>query len=226
MKRASLLDQQMAERRERILECARTVIGERGYEGLTMRDLARASRVTVPTIYNLIGNKEQVLLAAVEEQTGDFVSGLERGRGDLVAVVDAAVAELLRLPRYYRALLLVLFTSEAAAPASRVADSALANELDAALGELAESGELADWVEPVALRERLHSHLDITAMEWARGRHTAASFRAAARYEAALTLAAVTRGSAHERFQEIARESQPDARMRSGGRRPAAEARS
>ena len=49
MKRTSLLDQQMAERRQRILDAARGMIGERGYEGLTMRDLAEASRVTVPT---------------------------------------------------------------------------------------------------------------------------------------------------------------------------------
>ncbi len=45
-----------------------------------MRNLARASRVTVPTIYNLIGSKEQVLFSAVEEQTLRFVAGLERAR--------------------------------------------------------------------------------------------------------------------------------------------------
>ena len=85
----SLLNDQMAERRERILEAARAIIGERGYEGLTMRELAQASRVTVPTIYNLIGSKEAVLFAAVEQQTGDFVSGIERARGDVMGVVDA-----------------------------------------------------------------------------------------------------------------------------------------
>ena len=63
----------MAERRERILEAARGLIESRGYEGLTMRDLAGASGVTVPTVYNLIGSKEEVLFAAVEEQTRHFV---------------------------------------------------------------------------------------------------------------------------------------------------------
>ena len=58
------LEQQMAERRARILEAARGLIETRGYAALTMRDLAGASGVTVSTLYNLIGNKQAVLLAA------------------------------------------------------------------------------------------------------------------------------------------------------------------
>ena len=55
------LARQMAERRQRILAAAREIIAGRGYEALTMRELARASRVTVPTLYNLIGGKQAVL---------------------------------------------------------------------------------------------------------------------------------------------------------------------
>ena len=210
----SLLDQQMAERRERILEAARSIIAERGYEGLTMRDLAHASRVTVPTIYNLVGSKEQVLFAAVEQTTGSFVSGLERARGDVIAVVDAAVSELLRMPRYYRALLLVLLTKEAAGPARRHADKALASQLGAALDELAEAGELVDWIDRVLLRSRLHAHLDMTSIEWAKGGLSATAFRAAARFEAATLLLAVTRGASRDDFERVAKQSQAEARDR------------
>jgi AcrR family transcriptional regulator len=215
----SLLDQQMAERRERILEAARTIIGARGYEGLTMRDLARASRVTVPTIYNLIGSKEEVLFAAVLEQTRSFLAGIERGPGDAIAVVDATVGELLRRPRYYRELLLVLLVSPAAGPARRHVDRALAGELDAALEERAQAGEISAWVDRRLLRERLHSHLDMTSLEWAKGWLTAGAFRAAARFEAATLLLAVTSGRSRAGFERIARESQPGARLR-GPRRP------
>ena len=41
----SLFDEHKAERRARILTAARKLIADRGYDGLTMRDLARASRV-------------------------------------------------------------------------------------------------------------------------------------------------------------------------------------
>jgi AcrR family transcriptional regulator len=215
----SLLDQQMAERRERILEAARTIIGARGYEGLTMRDLARASRVTVPTIYNLIGSKEEVLFAAVLQQTETFLAGMERETGDAIAVVDATVDELLRRPRYYRELLLVLLGSPAAGPARRHVESALAGELDAALTEIAEAGELAAWVDRRVLRERLHAHLDMTSLEWAKGWLTAPAFRAAARYQAAALLLAVTSGRSRSAFERIARDSQPAARLR-GARKP------
>jgi len=69
---------QMAERRQRILQAAREIIAGRGYEALTRRELARASRVTAPTLDNLIGGKEAVLAAAVEEQTARFLERVER----------------------------------------------------------------------------------------------------------------------------------------------------
>jgi AcrR family transcriptional regulator len=211
----------MAERRERILEAARERIETRGYDGLTMRDLAAASRVTVPTIYNLIGSKEEVLLAAVEEQTRLFAQSLERARGDLIAVVDATVKHLLRRPRYYRALLLVLLGAEPNDPSRRHVDRALEHEIDAALRALAHAGELAPWVDPTVLGQRLHAHLDMTSIEWARGGLGAASFRAAARFETATTMMGVTTGASRNGFEKIARESQPDAlrrRARTGER--------
>jgi AcrR family transcriptional regulator len=53
----------MQKRRETILAQARRVIVEQGFDALNLRDLAQDSGVTVPTIYNLIGNKEELLKA-------------------------------------------------------------------------------------------------------------------------------------------------------------------
>ena len=61
-----LLEDQKAERRARILASARRLIAERGFDGLTMRDLAAASRVSVPTLYNLFGGKQALLLGELE----------------------------------------------------------------------------------------------------------------------------------------------------------------
>ena len=68
----SVIDQKMEARRHRILEAARGIIETQGYDTLTMRSLAVESGVTVPTIYNLIGNKEQVLFEAVDVSSGVF----------------------------------------------------------------------------------------------------------------------------------------------------------
>ncbi len=56
-------------RRERILKAARQILIDDGYEGLTTRGLANAAGVTVPTLYNLIGGKEDILQALISEGT-------------------------------------------------------------------------------------------------------------------------------------------------------------
>ena len=134
----SLLDQKMKARRQQILEAARRLIETRGYDALTMRNLAIESGVTVPTIYNLIGNKEQVLLEAVEDQTTTFVLNIERAGSHLISVVEATVRHLIRRPRYYRALLLVLAQSERADSARRHVGRAIAEPISNSLDELAE----------------------------------------------------------------------------------------
>jgi len=210
----SILEQQKTARRERILVAARTLIEDHGYDGLTMRDLADASGVTVPTVYNLIGSKEQVLLAAVEDQTRPFVSGLEGAAGDLLDVVEAAVRQMVRRPRYYRALLRVLATSRQAAAARRHVDRALTDQIDRALRRLETRGGLEPWVDLDTLAERIHAQLDAAALEWARGTSTTSSFRAAAVFDAATTMLGLTNGVTRSRFEQAIRDSQTRARRR------------
>ena len=57
----------MAKRRDTILREARTLIASEGFEALKIRDLAARSGVTVPTIYNLIGGKGEILAIMIDE---------------------------------------------------------------------------------------------------------------------------------------------------------------
>ena len=59
----NLRDRNMQKRRVRIFAEARSLLARGGFEALSLRELAKAADVTVPTIYNLIGNKDEVLLA-------------------------------------------------------------------------------------------------------------------------------------------------------------------
>jgi AcrR family transcriptional regulator len=59
----SLFEEHKAERRARIISAARELVTKHGYDGLTMRDLAAAARVSVPTLYNLFGGKDAILAA-------------------------------------------------------------------------------------------------------------------------------------------------------------------
>ena len=210
----SLLDQKIAERRQQILEAARRLIEREGYEGLTMRSLAAESGVTVPTVYNLIGNKEQVLFEAVEDQTRAFVSNLNRLEGDLIVVFEATIRQLIRRPRYYRALLLVLANSERADSARRHVGRAVAEQISNFLAEISRRGELAEWIDSDVLAQRLHAHLDMASLEWARGSLTATSFRAAALFDVATSMLGISSGESRGSFEQIIRDHQAEASHR------------
>ncbi len=212
----SLLAEQMSERRERILQSAREIIGEHGFEGLTMRELAQSAGVTVPTIYNLIGSKDKVLVAAVAEQTERFLRGIERAAGDVMAIVDANVRELLRMPRYYRSLLRLMLTSAAAAPALQNVADALRGQLRSALGELAEEGGIEDWVDLDALQEQIQATLWVTSLNWANRQIQSEELAGRTAYGTALLMLAVTRGESRDEFARLVRASQRPAAPHAG----------
>jgi AcrR family transcriptional regulator len=209
----SPLSRPMAERRGRILAAARSIVAARGYEALTMRELAQKSRVTVPTLYNLIGGKEAVLAAAVEEQTARFLAGIERREGAspaarVLAVIESCTRELLGLPAYYRTLLHLLYTAEAAGPVRARVDRALGGELARALRAIREAGELAAWADERALLRSLRSQLGACALSWASGALSDAALPAEAAYQASLTLLGVTTGRSRAELERAARDAQ------------------
>lgn len=204
----------MAERRERILATAREIIAEQGFEALTLRQLAQTAGVTVPTIYNLIGSKDQVLVAAVAEQTERFLRGIQRAAGDVIAVVDANLRELLRMPRYYRSLLRLLMTSDAAEEARRTVSRALGGQLRAALGELAEQGGIEDWVDLDDLGDQLLGILGGASLAWAQGFLSDRAFGRRERYGVSLLMLGVTRGAARAAYLRLAQENQPRSPVR------------
>ena len=77
----------MQKRRDRILTEARRIIAEDGFEAFNTRDLAKAAGVTAPTLYNLIGNKEQILIAL-------FLEGVERVEARLKKFESAPALEM------------------------------------------------------------------------------------------------------------------------------------
>ena len=101
----------MALRRQRILDEARRAIADHGYGGLNLRSLAEAAGVTQPTLYNLIGNKEQIVLALLEEGMAAIEARLQQVTDtDPVGMLEAVAMEPTALFRseehYYRAALL------------------------------------------------------------------------------------------------------------------------
>jgi AcrR family transcriptional regulator len=92
---ASLRAKNMEGRRRRILDAARAIIREQGIDALTTRGLAKAAGVSAPTLYNLIGGKDEIIRAMVARSVEDFkarvkLEDFNTALDMIEAIVDAA----------------------------------------------------------------------------------------------------------------------------------------
>jgi len=92
-------EQSIADRKQRILDAARNIIARDGYDALTTRGLAQAAGVTVPTLYNLVGDKAAIIATMAGnsiEQLWDRLQ-FDRRASPLEmadAVIDEAYAQI------------------------------------------------------------------------------------------------------------------------------------
>ena len=105
-----LIAQQKGERRGRIRAAARRLLSEFGYEGLTVRKLAAACGLSVPTLYNLVGSKATIIAEdAIDSFTEASVRFESLEAGDTIDQIFALMGVMrdavLDRADYYRALL-------------------------------------------------------------------------------------------------------------------------
>jgi AcrR family transcriptional regulator len=97
-----------AERRLRIIQAARDLIGETGDAGLSMRALAAKAGVSLATPYNLFGSKRAVLVAVLEDIKGFGARFAGFGALDpldrILRAARLAVSYYEADPTFYRAL--------------------------------------------------------------------------------------------------------------------------
>lgn len=224
----SLLDEHKAERRARILAAARELIATRGFDGLTMRHLARASRVSVPTLYNLFGGKHALLLGELEETFAKVTGALARVSGKrfverAFAAIEAGNAELLAAPRYSRELIHVFLTSAETRPLRRGIEERYVALMAGVLREAQATRAFAAWADPVAVSRRMFSHYTHAMIEWAQGDLDDEAFRTATSLGGCLMMLGLARGAAARALARRARQLQPKrrtperARVRKGG---------
>lgn len=191
------------------------MLEKHGYEGVTMRALADDSRVSVPTLYNLFGGKDQLLLAAVEEQfTQLLASATQQSRdgrsGDCLAVIEAMNGQLSAAPLYSRSMIQMFLLAPSTRLTSARMAAALAASLSQVLGGLSARGVLAPWVDVQSLAQRLTSHYLGSVMTWASTMQDEETLRAVTVYEACCTLmAAVADEDERSTLQSHAQRVQP-----------------
>ena len=169
-----LVTQQLHERRGRILEAARELIAERGYQALTMRNLATRCRVSVPTLYNQFGSKDQLLAAAVQSHFSGLLGAAppesrSSGHEYLIAIMRLRAREMTRLPGFHRKLLGAFMSTRDTESTESDIRSGLAGELSKALVEMREQGQLADWLDEGVLAQQITGACIASAVAWAIG---------------------------------------------------------
>jgi AcrR family transcriptional regulator len=211
-----LVTRQREERKQRILATARQLIAEHGYDGVTMRDLAEKSLVSVPTLYNLFGGKNELLLAAVESYFGDLMGNAKNvqapvGLAKLIAVADLLGRETPRHAAYARSLMSFFGNVSDAGGLHEIATSRLTSELVGAIEQMQAKRQLVAWADPGALGARLASLLSITTFEWAREKLSNEGLRSAMLYGTGVMLLGLARGKAATELEGLVREHQETA---------------
>jgi len=209
----SLFEEHKAERRARILAAARTLIAERGYDGLTMRDLARAARVSVPTLYNLFGSKDLIVAAELEAGASRIAARVPAaGSGFFArgaAAFDAGMAMIEEAPEFFRAAMRMFLTSPESAPLRHRIEDGFIAIMAANLVAAKQAGQLADWAEPAIVARHMFAQYMSSFLAWGIGELDLPTFRAAAQSGICHILIGVARGpfaaEVEDRLRELVR---------------------
>jgi AcrR family transcriptional regulator len=180
----SLMDEHKAERRARIQKAARELVATRGYAGLTMRELAQTARVAVPTLYNLFGSKDAILVAELEAQAMQIAAHLPDGGDSFFARGMAAFETGMQLvekaPDLYRAVMHMFLTSPESAGMRRRLEEGYIAIMASNLRAAKAAGQLADWAEPDTVARHMFALYIAAFLAWGVGELDTPGFRAAA----------------------------------------------
>ena len=224
----SLREANIASRRQRILDAARSLIAKGGMAQLTMRAVAREAGLSVTTLYNLIGSREKIVAAivggaidrmdAVLRREAPLDDPLERCR----AIVTVSIAYTIENEALFRPLALSLAeVVSGPAPGERRISNRASGMQSLAIREAIAQGLLLDRLDPDVLGAQIYHVWEGAFLQWGRGLLDESGFRARALYGLYVTLLGVAspalRPTLEERLRALERELRP-ARDRPSGR--------
>lgn len=183
-----------------------------------MRELAESCGVSVPTLYNTFGGKQELLLEALQSYTraASLTRALDAAGGSgherLLQLVRIWGEDVRMRPEHHRRLVALVLHQESARGLSSHMASQIFNEARVALEQMVAAGTLEDWVQPPALAQRVASNGVMVSMEWAdRTELSPESWYAAMAYATATLMLGVSREPARGVFLKCARDNQQSA---------------
>lgn len=210
----------MFERRRRILDQARRIIGEGHPDGFSVRDLGRRAGVAPNTIYNAFGDKDTVIALAILDYFEEFhrAVSFEADADTLAGVIERELAITVRnlvIPHYVRAVT-TLYFSPAVKPRVREALHDVSGRAYLPwLRTLRASRQLERGIDLERATRNLAGMLYAQVQEWRIGEVSDESFPLI-RVDAVLSyLAGITRGPASKEVRALHAEmEQADGRVK------------
>ena len=189
--------------RSNILSICREMLAELGYEGVTMRDLAKRCGVAVTTLYDAHGSKEQLVVDAVEERALMVFRGLEKARtaaglDHVFDIMEKQTEAILETPSYARAIAPIV----AANPGSFEIGVVFRRLMARAVEEIAEAGDLAEWAEVAVVCQLIQLEAMTMHQAWANGAFSSDDFLDFNILAVCHALGNVTRGTTRDRIQD------------------------
>jgi AcrR family transcriptional regulator len=221
-----LVTKQREERKQRILEVGRRLIATQGFEGVRMRELAEESLVSVPTLYNLFGGKNELLSAVVESYFQMLLEGAlrrptEEGLQRIFAICRLLAVHLPKNAKYARSLMTFSLGTADSSPVLEFVSRELSQEFALALEQMQGSRQLVAWVSPEALADRMASLVLMVTFEWGTRLLTDEALEAAMLFGSAALLLGFARGKAEGALEAAIREHQAAAAIPPGHGRKA-----
>ena len=200
------LTERQLRRRERILSAARELIARQGYDGVKMRDLAKAAEVAPKTLYHQFDSKENLLRTAVEERYRRTYRAIddaeiERGIDRLFFIVDTVATTTRKNLAYARALAPMLSSS------TSFAEIRL-RSYRKAIDQIADEGEFLDWVDVGLLTAIIYRQVNPLYLTWFFSKEAQPHRASVAKLDMSLILRSVTTGYTQERVTDTIVEMQ------------------
>ena len=186
---SGLRERNVEVRRQQILQAARVLLSRGGIGALSMRKLAEEASLSVNTLYNLWGTREEILRALTLDARDRMEASLpiEASPEDPIAycrtLVRATVRELCRQHELFRPMILAWLEGEIAGQPSPVEPMADSIGMLSQIIQMARKADLLECpMNPEQVAWQIQHGAQFASIQWALGRIDDAHFEARALY--------------------------------------------
>ena len=197
-------NERLRARKARILQEARNLIGTKGVEGLTMRELADNSEVALATLYNIYGSKDLLITYAVNDffepivETGVKKTLKKTSLDRLLMLIETIAEYVKKSPAYVRVVVAMYFKIERDQGIHKMLYSLALNEFSTVLEGMREEANYHDWVAIDLLADEISEQILWRLFQWSRGVVPDEHLAEFMKYSALQILVGATRGEITE----------------------------